>query len=257
MGTRTVLSRRRFVVGTVGATALAASASLAGLNGASARSTDRLRVTVNGLRLRSGPGTGYTVLASLAAGTIVRYLDSGGTANGYSWARVEVESTGRVGYVALELLGPIEDGGGITIGDMVHVDSTSSGGNLRTGPGTGYGVITTIRNGTTGTVIDGPRSGSGYTWFKVHFGDIQGWMATVVLAYGGGSDRSWVKVADGPLRVRSSPGTSSSVITTVPTGARGFTTTEMPQDANGYTWVNVQFDSGVRGWVASAFLTWL
>lgn len=247
-------SRRRFTFLTAGSVALMATGVA---NRAGATSTDRHQINSNGVRLRSAPGTSSTVLASLSTGTIVRYLGEGGSANGYSWAKVEVESSGRVGYVAWNFLSPLSDGGGITIGDMVHVDAAGSGANLRSGPGTSYGVITVIQNGTTGTVTDGPQSGNGYTWFKINYGDVRGWMATSVIAYGGGSDRSYVKVASGPLRVRKSPGTSSTVLGTVPTGARGYTTTEMPQDANGYTWVNVQFDSGIRGWVASAFLTWI
>ena len=256
MGFRSTFSRRQFVMSSIGSAAVVLGGGA--LRDTAATSTDRRRINSNGVRLRSGAGTGYAILATLSTGTIVRYLANGGSANGYTWAKVEVESTGRVGFVASQFLSPLSDGGGITIGDMVHVDTASgSGANLRSGPGTGYSIVAVVRNGLTGTVTDGPRSGNGYTWFKVNFGDTQGWMATVVLAYGGGSDRAYVRVADGPLRVRQRPGTSSAVIASVPTGARGYTTTDMPQDANGYTWVNVQFDSGVRGWVASSVLVWL
>jgi uncharacterized protein YgiM (DUF1202 family) len=251
------MSRRRFLVLSAGAAALAAAPSLTATP-AGARSTDRMRVNAGGLRLRTGPGTGYGVIASLAAGTIVRVLDWAGRANGYDWAKVEVESTGKVGYVAAAYLSPLGTGGDWATGSMVHVQTASGGGaNLRTSASTSAGVIAIIRNGTTGTIVAGPSSGSGYTWYKVNFGDVEGWMATAVMSPGGGSDRAWVRVADGPLRVRSKPGLSGAVITTVPTGARGYTTTSMPQDADGYVWVNVQFDSGVRGWVAKNFLAWL
>lgn len=70
----------------------------------------------------------------------------------------------------------------------------------------------------------------------------------------GGSD---VRVADGPLNVRSRPGTGSAIIATVPTGATGAVTNQMPQEANGYVWVNVTFfisQGGPTGWVAKDFL---
>lgn len=78
MTSRGLLSRRRFLASSAGAAALAASASLVISSPAGARSTDRFVVKSNGTRLRSGPGTGYRVLASLAKGTEVRYLASGG-----------------------------------------------------------------------------------------------------------------------------------------------------------------------------------
>jgi uncharacterized protein YraI len=82
-------------------------------------------------------------------------------------------------------------------------------------------------------------------------------MATVVLAEGGGSDRAWVRVNSGPLNVRTGPSLSAPITFRMPTGAKGYTTTDMPQDADGYVWVNVQFENGVRGWVVKNYLTWL
>jgi len=247
------LSRRRFLVSSAGA-AVVAVPSLLTVPSAGARSTDRLRVTVNGLRLRSGPGTGKGVIASLAKGTVVRNLFAEAVkANGYTWIKVEVDSTGAVGWVASEFLGPVDQGW--PIGSMAHV--AVSRANLRSSPSLSAGVVTTVGQGTTGTVVDGPGSGSGHTWYKLNFGDAQGWMSTTVLAPGGGSDRSYVRVASGPLRVRRNPGLNGAVIASMPTGARGYSTTSMPQDADGYVWVNVQFDSGVRGWVAKNFLVWL
>jgi len=43
----------------------------------------------------------------------------------------------------------------------------------------------------------------------------------------------------------------------LPAGDTGYGTTEMPRDANGYRWINVQFDGGVRGRVATSFVTWI
>jgi uncharacterized protein YgiM (DUF1202 family) len=194
---------------------------------------------------------------SLALGTHVLFLEAAGPANGYDWAKVQVVSSGTTGFVASQFLSPISSGQ-FPIGSMVHVDTAGGGGaNLRSAPGTSAGVVRVVANGTTGTVQDGPSEASGYTWYKIFFGDATGWMATIVLEAGGGSDRARVKVASGPLNVRQRPGTSSTIIATVATGATGFTTTEMPQDANGYTWANVQFDNGIRGWVAINFLVWL
>jgi uncharacterized protein YgiM (DUF1202 family) len=257
MGSRQVFSRRRFLAGSAGAAMLVALPSLASPAGAT--STDVRKINANGVRLRSAPGTGSSILGSLSTGTEVRYLEPGGSASGYDWTKIKVISSGSVGYVASQFLSPITSPGGgggqFAIGSMVHVDAAGGRANLRSAPN--GGVIRVLNNGLSGTVVDGPQQGGGYTWYKINFGDVQGWMATVVLAAGGGSDRSMVQVADGPLNVRRNPGTSSAIVGTAQTGRKGYVTTKMPQEANGYVWVNVQFTSGLEGWVAKNFLTFL
>lgn len=257
MGSRHVFSRRRFLAGSAGAAMLVALPSL--VSPAGATSTDVRKINANGVRLRSAPGTGSRVLGSLSSGTEVRYLEPGGSANGYEWTKIKVISSGSVGYVASQFLSPIGSPGGgggqFAIGSTVHVDAAGGRANLRSAPN--GGVVRVLSNGLSGTVTDGPQQGGGYTWYKINFGDVQGWMATVVLAAGGGSDRSTVKVADGPLNVRRNPGTSSAIVGSAQTGAKGYVTTQMPQEANGYVWVNVQFNSGLQGWVAKQFLAFL
>jgi uncharacterized protein YgiM (DUF1202 family) len=246
------LSRRRFLLGSAGITAFAlfTSRSL----DAVARSTGVRIVNSDGLRLRSAPGLGSSTITSLALGTAVNYLGAGGYVDGYDWSQVEVRATGTVGYVASQYLST-PDEGGFAIGSMVHVDTVGGGGaNLRSAPGTSASVVAVVSNGTTGTIEDGPSQADGYTWYKVFLGDVTGWMATVVLAEGGGSDRSYVQVIDGPLNVRQDPGLNGAIIASVSTGATGFVTTDMPQEANGYVWINVEFDNGIRGWVAQDFV---
>lgn len=64
--------------------------------------------------------------------------------------------------------------GGIEKGDTVLVlDSL----NLRQGSGTSYPVIRTLAPETTATVIDGPRSADGYTWFDIKGDFGTGWVA--------------------------------------------------------------------------------
>ena len=180
MSSNTSFSRRRLLAAAGGAV-LASTGVLSISPTVSARSSDRMQVSVSGLRLRTGPGTGYSTITSLAKGTIVQTLEWVGRANGYDWVKVKVESTGRVGYVAAQYLAPLSS-----------------------------------------------------------------------------TTRPQVKVASGPLRVRSTPGLSGSVLTTVPTGALGEVTEQMPVTKDGYVWVNVRFANyGVTGWVAKNFLTWL
>jgi uncharacterized protein YgiM (DUF1202 family) len=227
-------------------------------NRAIARSTDALVTNTSGLRLRSAPGLGSTVLASLGYGTLLRYLSYGGWADGYEWLEVLVESTGREGYVAAIFVDTPE-GGDYPIGSTFHVDTTSGGANLRSAASTSSGVIRVVPNRTNGTIVGGPTSAGGYTWYRVTVAGSTGYMATVVMApgaYYGGRPR--IRVWDGPLNVWQWAGLDGPVITSVPTGATGEITEAMPVTRNGYIWVNVRFfnQANTTGWVAQQFLAW-
>lgn len=249
----TILSRRRFLAGSAIASAVAIAPTVLGLSPAGATASGMFEVINAGGRLRSGPGLGYKILASLPMGAAVEYLASGGTADGYEWAKVKVVSSGKTGFIVFTFLAPIPSDG-FGAGQVVHVEAGGGRGNLRSGPGTGYRVVSTVSSGTTGTVQDGPAEANGYSWYKVSFGNVSGWIVTAVLAPGAGLDRTWVRVANGPLNVRKQPGLSGKILGHVSSGAAGFVTTDMPQEANGYVWVNIQFDGGLRGWVAKKFL---
>ena len=254
MSVRQSVSRRSFVVGALGSAAL-----LAVRAAPSVMAEEVYSVASDGLRLRSGPGTGYSVLASLARRTILIPISSAGTANGYTWLKAKVESTGVVGYVAQEFLNHVSrDGGGYPVGTIVTVDTAGGGSaNLRSAPGTSAGVIKAVANGTQGNISGGPQSANGYTWYKVDIAGTTGWMATVVLSFGSTGNGTRVKVASGPLNVRATPGLSGERLGTVATGLLGWVTTEMPREADGYVWINVQFDYSVTGWVAKNYLEWV
>jgi uncharacterized protein YgiM (DUF1202 family) len=54
--------------------------------------------------------------------------------------------------------------------------------NMRGGPATSFGIVGTLDTGNLVCVIDGPRTGSGFTWYDVKRTDgLTGWVATVFL----------------------------------------------------------------------------
>ena len=81
---------------------------------------------------------------------------------------------------------PKEQSSGFQAGDDVVVQ-VSGNANLRLGPGTNYHVIDSIPNATSGFVLDptnalnGVRA-KGYYWWKVNFGNLDGWMAGTLLS---------------------------------------------------------------------------
>ena len=72
------------------------------------------------------------------------------------------------------LIGGTAPAGGFQAGEKVRV---TAGLYLRTGPGTGYGVITTMPTGTVCTVVSGPSPANGYTWYQLDTPYGRGWAA--------------------------------------------------------------------------------
>lgn len=165
---RGAFSRRRFVQGSAVASVTVAC-SMLGMGGAAARSTDTLIVNTSGARLRSGAGTGFGVIASLAKGTEVRYLANGGTANGYTWYQVSVLATGKVGFVASILLSAPGTSGGDP-GFPQNVQVTNGPLRVRQYPGTSSAVLATVSVGTRGWLSQRTSAWvDGYQWFEVTF----------------------------------------------------------------------------------------
>jgi len=126
-----------------------------------------------GLRLRTGPGLGYSVITTLSEGTQMTVIAGPVQADGYTWWKI-TGSPGTGWSAVGEWLTPITP----QLNTMVTVTYTSGYGlRLRTGPGLSYSVITTLSEGTQMTVIAGPVQADGYTWWKITGSPGTGWSA--------------------------------------------------------------------------------
>lgn len=208
------------------------------------------------LNLRSGAGTGYSVVEVLYEGAYVEVLDGPYTANGYRWWQVYVDASGNTGWVAGVYL-TVVSAGPFSIGDTVYVTSDSL--NVRSGPGTGYSVIDVITYGTNGLIIDGPVTANGYVWYQIEYvgGTYNGWVASDFLALvstgGGIYIGATVYVTSDFLNVRSGAGTGYAIESTLPYGTELYVI-DGPYSANGYSWWQVEYSGGYIGWAAGEYL---
>ena len=104
--------------------------------GATGKNTAKGIVTVNGLNVRSGPGTDYGAVATYNTGSRVEILEQITIGNS-TWG---CTSKGWIsmGYVYVDGTEGDGAGNGTITGDTV---------NVRSGPGTGYCVVTTLKEG--------------------------------------------------------------------------------------------------------------
>lgn len=221
---------------------------------------DTVYVTSDMVNVRSGPGTGYSVIDTMVYGQNGLIVDGPVVANGYTWFELTYVGGTSDGWVAGEFLGLVSTGGGFAIGDIVSVNSVTL--NVRSGPGTGYSVTDVFAYGDQALIIDGPSSADGYTWYEVTYGGgyYSGWVAGDYLSYvsSGGGDfgiGDTVYVNSDTLNVRSGAGTGYSVIDVLSYGDQA-TILDGPYTANGYAWYQISYGSGYTGWVAGDYLSY-
>jgi hypothetical protein len=72
-------------------------------------------------------------------------------------------------------------GGILVIGGQATINTTEGDTlNVRGGPGTSYPVVGRLPAGTRVTLIEGPRTGEGLTWWRIRAGNLEGWVVESV-----------------------------------------------------------------------------
>lgn len=137
-------------------------------------------VNTGALHVRSGPGIGYSVVFSLNRGVAMTMTARNAAA---TWVKI-VLNNGIVGWVSAPYILtaypitslPIE--GGLPSGGNAVVNTGAL--NVRSGPGIGFGVVTSLYNGTNLTLIARNWDGS---WVKVVIANgTQGWVNSRLIS---------------------------------------------------------------------------
>ena len=225
------------------------------------------------LNLRSGPSTGNSSITLMPQGAS---LSLTGERSG-DWARVVYNGT--TGWAHAGYLGsgsaapapaptqPSNPGVGDTVvGSMTTSDSL----NMRSGPGTGHGIITTVARGNTVEIMGDPQNG----FYPARYGGNKGWMHGDWLRSGGTttpapapnpaptpsptpSDPGVVAIGDTVvgqmtvtvgLNLRSGPGTNHGVLVVMPGGAG---VSVMGDPVNGFYPLTFH---GTKGWASGDYL---
>ncbi|MEZ4530773.1 MAG: SH3 domain-containing protein [Thermomicrobiales bacterium] len=173
--------------------------------GADAEVADAQGDNVN---LRDSPSYTGNVLTSVPEGWLVNVLDGPFTddLDGTVW--YQVVARGQTGYMLSDYLRTPD-------GDVAPAAAatTTANVNLRSGPGTSYGVLLVIPNGATVNTTGSVQNG----FTQLTYNGVTGWSASQYISTGSGSTTA--TVIDGALNLRSGPGTNYSVVTVMPGGA--------------------------------------
>jgi uncharacterized protein YraI len=275
---------------------------------------DLVRVNTS-LYLRPSPGTGGNPIATLPSGAVLMVTGTGETANGHVYIPVIYNSlTGWVASNYVTKVGvatatptpsttptrtstptatltrtpsltptntPI---GGYGPGDIVR---TTVGVNIRSFPGLGGTILTTVPSGTNLLVTNTGGQVDGYFWIPVSTGSVNGWIATnYVEKVGiatttptitntpdlsvtatltptvtrtptpgpGGFEPGDIAHTNAGINLRAEAGTNADIIELLQKDTQ-LTVTGYGKPANGYFWLPVETADHVTGWVADNYLT--
>lgn len=118
------------------------------------------------VNLRAGASTSTAAITSVKNGTKVTVMGENGSF-------YLVSKNGTEGYIHKNY---IKKSGGSS-STTTKATVTASVLNMRSGAGTGYGIVTALKKGTKVTVVSTSNSG----WWKVKYGSYSGYMASKYL----------------------------------------------------------------------------
>lgn len=173
-------------------------------------------VTTDGLRIRSGPGTGYGVVGSYNSGDHIDVLEQ------FTYGNTTWGCTSK-GWISLSYV-DLDNGdgstGGTTGGTATNRKGTViSGLYVRSGAGTNYEVVSTYEEGDEVTILE-TKDGWGRTdegWVSLKYIDFDN---SSNSSSSGSSVGTGTVIADGGLRVRAGAGSNYEVVSGLEYGER-------------------------------------
>ena len=197
----------------------------------------------NYVRMRSGAGTGYSILGTYNNGTALTIT---GTENG--WTKVVIGGVN--GYIRSDFVsagGSAAQNNGSNGSKTGYINGTSV--RMRSGAGTSSSILGVYNTGTEMTI-----TGESGNWYAVSYNGTSGYVCKdymttskpSVSASNGNATDGFIKGSS--VRMRSGAGTGYSILGTYNNG----TPLTITGESNGWTSVSI---NGVRGYVNSAYVT--
>ena len=226
-------------------------------------STDtQISGTVSGsnVNIRSGAGTGYSIVGRKNSGDVITVYERK-TSGGLNWGRIGDNQWICLAYVRLENAGgtgtpqpgsesnsSVSGDGTTAVQDTGTVSSTT-GLNVRSGPGTGYARIKTLSPGTVVSLYE-YRTVDGIRWGRIQASQ---WVCMTYVQLSSQSGAESEQTGTGKvisttvLNIRSGPGTNYSRVGQLTPGTK-IEITEQTK-TNGVSWGKT-----AQGWVCMTYV---
>jgi len=160
--------------------------------------------------------------------------------------------------VTTATVAPVAADTNLIVGDEAVVAHTNGDGvNMRDAAGSSGNVITTLSDGTTLTVVDGPDAApDGSQWYNVAQGSQKGWVVSNYLSTAPAASGQTVTITgtDGNgLRLRDAASINSNTVTVIPDGATAQVVGNEVTDGDGNVWANLSYQ-GQTGYSSRDYL---
>lgn len=226
-------------------------------------STDtQISGTVSGsnVNVRSGAGTGYSIVGRKNSGDVITVYERK-TSGGLNWGRIGDNQWICLAYVRLENAGGTEtpqpgsesnssvSGDGTSAVQDTGTVSSTTGLNVRSGPGTGYARIKTLSPGTAVSLYE-YRTVDGVRWGRIQASQ---WVCMTYVQLSSQSGAESEQTGTGKvisttvLNIRSGPGTNYSRVGQLTPGTK-IEITEQTK-TNGVSWGKT-----AQGWVCMTYV---
>ncbi|WP_163239097.1 SH3 domain-containing protein [Clostridium sporogenes] len=204
------------------------------------------KVTASALNVRNGASTSSIVIGSISKGTTVT-IEKGKSKSG--WYYIHYGSNG--GYVSSDYVQIISDNDGTSTPskpEVVQGIVTASSLNVRSGASTSSSIIGSVSKGAKVTIEKG-KSQPG--WYYIHYGSNGGYVSSdyIQITNDNGSTTTPTKpevvqgiVTASSLNIRSGASTGSSIIGSVPKGAK--VTIEKGKSQPGWYYIHYASNAG-------------
>ena len=193
--------------------------------------------TTAGLNLRSQANTTSSVILVIPYNALVSAV--GQDQNGFK----KVSYSGNIGWAHSGFL-TVSNGGSSDTPVYTGNGYTTDDVNMRSGPGTNYGVMRVLSAGTTIELYDSYSNNYRLVRSSGQFG----WVYIDFIKPGGSGQQPGYLVATTNLNLRSGPDLGASVLKVIPAGAQ---VAAGDQLANGFRSVTY---AGVSGWASTTYL---
>lgn len=206
------------------------------------------------VRVRSGPGTSYSILGSEDSGKTM-------SVTGVSGVWYKVSYNGSTGYVHSTYM-TLSNGGSSSSGSGSSSGSSSSGSTasgtgtinayyvrMRSGPSTSYSILGTYNKGTEMTI-----TGSTGDWYKVRYNGTDGYVYKTYLTMQSGDGFSVTDMDDtaavvtGAVHMRTGPSTSYQSLRVLGSG------TKVTITGSSGKWYRVSYN-GSTGYIFKSYLS--
>lgn len=216
------------------------------------------------LIVRSGPGTGYSKLGTLAKGKTFAITGKIQDSSGVWWYTFNYN--GKTGYVSSAYIKTNTTASGVTtVSNTTGTVATQSTAlTIRSGPGTSYSKLGTLDKGKTFAITGKAQDSSGAWWYQLSFNGKTGYAAAQYVTVktttpettpptGTTAKKGTVTTKTDPLIIRSGPDKSYGKVGSIPKGTV-FDILDIAKDSAGGTWYKLTY-SGKTGYVSSSYVT--